>query len=87
MFTAEQIWERLRQQPFRPFRIIASEGLRFNIEHPELLHVGRRDLIIGLPDADNPAIYDDIMRVALAHVVALEDLPATKSSATNGPPG
>ena len=28
MFRAEEILNRLRQQPFRPLRIIASEGLR-----------------------------------------------------------
>ena len=86
MFSADQIRDRLRQQPFRPFRIIASEGLRFDILHPELLHVGRRDLIVGLPDAMNPAIYDDIVRVAIVHVVALEDLPAKQGQSTNGPP-
>ncbi|HKI36344.1 MAG TPA: hypothetical protein VKA46_31090 [Gemmataceae bacterium] len=86
MFTAEEIQTRLRQRPFKPLRIIASEGLRFDIEHPDLILVGRRDLTIGTPDPATPTIYDRIVRVALVHVVALEDLPVASPASTNGPP-
>ena len=87
MFTAEEIQERLRQRPFQPFRIIASEGLQFDSHHPELVLVGRRELTIGTPDPQSPTIFDRQMWVALVHVVALEDLPATQPQSTNGPPG
>jgi hypothetical protein len=86
MFTAEAIQARLREQPFRPLRIAASEGLRFDIDHPDLVFVGRRDLMIGTPDPANPNIYDRVTRLALVHVVALEDLPAAPSTSNNGPP-
>jgi hypothetical protein len=85
MFTAEQIQERLRQQPFRPVRIVVSEGLRYDIQHPDLVFVGRRDLMIGFPDSATPTVYDRVIRVALVHVVALEDLPAATPPSTNGP--
>jgi hypothetical protein len=87
MFTAEEIQARLRERPFRPLRIVASEGLRFDIEHPDLVFVGRRDLTIGTPDPTTPTIYDRVVRVALVHVAALEDLPATPAESKNGPPG
>ncbi len=86
MFTAEQIQERLRERPFKPLRIVASEGLRFDIQHPDLVFVGRRDLMIGTPDPATPTIYDRIVRVALVHVVALEELPAVSPPSKNGPP-
>jgi hypothetical protein len=85
MFTAEEIQARLRQQPFRPVRIVVSEGLHFDIYHPDMVFVGRRDLSIGTPDPASPTIYDRVTRVALVHVVALEDLTATSSPLTNGP--
>ncbi len=85
MFTAEQIQERLRQRPFQPLRIIVSEGMHFDIPHPDLVLVGRRDITIGTPDATTPTVYDKQFRVALVHVVALEDLPATPSPTNNGP--
>ncbi|HMC65325.1 MAG TPA: hypothetical protein VKI65_10335 [Gemmataceae bacterium] len=76
MYRPEDIQGRLRQKPFQPFRIIASEGLRYDIRHPDLVFVGARDLMIGSPAPDNPTIYDQVTRVALVHIVALEDLPA-----------
>jgi hypothetical protein len=80
MFRSETIQQRLREKPFRPLRIIAAEGLRYDIRHPDLVLVGERDLIIGSPSAANPSIYDQTTRVALIHVVALEDLPSPAES-------
>jgi hypothetical protein len=74
MFRAEDIQARLRQQPFRPLRIVASEGLRYDITHPDLVFVGQRDLMIGFATPDRPTVYDRVIRVALVHVVGLEDL-------------
>jgi hypothetical protein len=83
MFTAEDIQARLRAKPFRPLRIIASEGQQFDIHHPDLVFVGRRDLMIGFPSPESPTIYDRVTRLALVHVVALEDLPVP-GAAGNG---
>lgn len=79
MFSAEDIQARLREKPFRPLRLLASEGQRFDILHPDLVLVGRHDLTIGFAAPDSPTIYDKVMRVALVHVVALEDLPTPAS--------
>jgi hypothetical protein len=86
MFNPEEIQARLRERPFRPLRIVASEGLRFDMRHPDLVFVGRRDLMIGTPDPETPSLYDRITRVALVHVVALEDLPASAPTSGNGSP-
>ena len=75
MFSAEDIQARLRRQPFQPLRIIVSEGQRFDVYHPDLVFVGRRDIQVGFPGPDNPTIYDRVIRLALVHIVALEDLP------------
>jgi hypothetical protein len=83
VFSFTDVQERLREKPFRPFRIIVSEGLSFDIRHPDLVFVGRRDLMIGFPGPDNPTAYDRVTRVALVHVIALEDLP-TPASPGNG---
>lgn len=83
MYTAEQIQARLRDKPFQPLRIIASEGLRFDIYHPDLVFVGIRDIMVGSPSDANPTVYDKVTRVALVHVVGLEDLPF-KTASSNG---
>jgi hypothetical protein len=84
VFSAEDIQARLRERRFRPLRIVAGEGLRFDIYHPDLVFVGRRDLMIGFPGPDNPTVYDRVTRVALVHIVALEELPAPTPPPGNG---
>ncbi len=80
MYSAQDIQTRLRKKPFQPLRIIVSEGLRYDIHHPDLVLVGMRDLTIGFPAKENPGVYDQMTRVALVHVVALEDLPVSQST-------
>jgi len=59
---------------------------------PAFSHLSRPRIIaicahsIGTPDPATPTIYDRIVRVALVHVVALEDLPVASPASTNGPP-
>ena len=83
MFTPQMIQGRLQVRPFVPLRIIASEGQQFDITHPDLVLVGLRDLTIGFASQESPTIYDRMTRVALVHVVALEDLPVAGSK-SNG---
>lgn len=75
MFRPDDIQSRLRERPFRPFRLIVSKGLRLDVYHPDLVLVGQRDLTIGYPSPDNPRLYDRLLRVALVHIVGIEDLP------------
>jgi hypothetical protein len=75
MFRAEDIQARLQQRPFRPFRIIASEGQQFEIREADLVLVGWHDVMIGFPDSSYPTIYDRVTRLAWVNVVSMEDLP------------
>ena len=76
MLRPEDIQQRLRQQPFQPFRIICTEGLRYEIQHPDLVLIGARSLTIGFATETRPGIYDRIIPVALIHVVAIEEIPS-----------
>lgn len=80
MFRPDELQTRLREQPFQPFRLIASEGLRYDIYHPDLLMVGQRDVTLGFPSDSNPRIYNRVIRIALIHLVGLEDLPIASNS-------
>jgi hypothetical protein len=82
MFNPDDIQARLRQSPFLPVRIIISTGQTFDIYHPDLVLVGRRDMIIGKASTKNPTQYEQTTRVPLMHITALEDLP-TRSSASD----
>ena len=39
----------LRRQPFAPFRLHLTNGSSYEVRHPELVMVGRRDVILGIP--------------------------------------
>ncbi len=81
MFKPEFINERVKAQPFRPLRIIASEGLQYDIYHPDLIMVGERDITIGLSRRQG-TIYDRQIRVALIHIVAIEEIPPAPATDT-----
>jgi hypothetical protein len=75
MFRSGDLLAKLRKNPFRPIRIVASQGLRYDINHPDLVLVGNHDVTIGHADPAKPGVYDQLTQVALVHVVALEKLP------------
>jgi hypothetical protein len=82
MFSPDDIQRRLRQSPFLPVRIIISSGQTFDIFHPDLVLVGRRDVTIGMASRENPAQYEQATRVPIMHITALEDL-STPSASSN----
>ncbi len=85
MYRSEDIQARLRERPFRPLRFVVSEGLRYDIYHPDLVFVGRHDLMIGFASPESPTVYDRVIRVALVHLVGIEDLPVPATPpTTNG---
>jgi hypothetical protein len=77
IFTPEDIQSRLRERPFAGVRIVTTTGQEYDIRHPDLVLVARRFLIVGTPSPDNPALADQVTRVALVHVAELRDLPNT----------
>lgn len=84
MFSPEQIAARVRQQPFTPLRIVTSAGQAFDIYHPDLIMVGSREVVVGRSSAKSPTLYDQLTRLAIMHITALEDLPASAPPKGNG---
>ena len=74
MFTASDFKARLRERPFRPFRVLTSDGVGYEVVHPELLFVAERWLTIGTPSKRDPSICRDAVRISRLHVTAIEDL-------------
>jgi len=73
------ILQALRKRPFKPFRIQVSDGSTYDVRHPELVMVGKGEVIIGIPaNGDADPIYDRAETVSLGHVVKLLPAPAPK---------
>lgn len=81
--TRADMLSRARQKPFRPFRLIVSEGGVYDVRHPEWIMVGRDSVVIG--QAKDPAqdFYDSTVMVDLIHVVRMEPLEASASVGGN----
>lgn len=80
MYRWETVRARFSERPYRPVRVVTSEGQRFDVCQPGMVLVTERDLLIGLPSR-KPGIYSHLARVEISQIVALEDLPVT------APPG
>jgi hypothetical protein len=65
----------LRKKPFEPFRIVTSDGTRYDIRHPNLVRVTLTDAILGFPDPAGSGAWSRFDIVGLDHVDRLEQLP------------
>ncbi|HEV3236166.1 MAG TPA: hypothetical protein VGZ25_04220 [Gemmataceae bacterium] len=62
-----------------------TTGQIYDIHRPDLVLVGRRDVSIGITKhPEGGPIYDQLTRVALAHITELQDLPHTVTPGGNG---
>lgn len=84
MYTADDIYSRIKTQPFVPVRIATSDGQSFDVHHPDLVMVGRRFVLVGTANAESPAHADLVTRIAMIHVTALEDVPAASKHGGSG---
>lgn len=74
--TPQGILDYLKAQPFRPFRIQMNSGRAFDIRHPEMVRLGRRDMLIFTFVSDLPDVYDRWENVSLLLIESLAPLEA-----------
>jgi len=77
--------DRIKAQPFRPFRIVTSDGEAHEVRHPELAHLGsdQRGRVLYLfepkpEDADEVKVPPKTIN--LTHVTTLEPVESEASS-------
>lgn len=78
--TVQAFRERLRQRPFRPFRIIMSSGESYEVRHPEVAFLTRTDLLIGVGDTDE-GVPAEFRICSLQHIATVEPLSAAAETA------
>jgi hypothetical protein len=84
MITSQDFRARTTQTPFEPFRIVTSAGQEYDILHPDLVLIGTRWVIVGMPSNKNPHFAEQETKISLLHVTALENLPAQSKLKKNG---
>jgi hypothetical protein len=80
--SPQEVLNYLHAQPFRPFRIGMNSGSTFDIRHPEMVRVGRRDVLIFSFVSDHPNVYERWENLALLLIESLAPLetPVAASS-------
>jgi hypothetical protein len=61
-----------QRKPFRPFRIVTSDGTVYEVRHPDLVMIGLSSVVIGYPSEQDPHSYERADIVSLRHIIRLE---------------
>lgn len=85
MFTADDIRDRTRRQPFLPFRIVTSTGQTYDILHADMAMAAGNRLIVGIPKVSGA--LDRFTEIAIFHITELQDMHVPTPPGTNGPAG
>jgi hypothetical protein len=74
--TSQEVLNFVQAKPFRPFQIRMNSGRTFDIRHPEMVRVGKRDVLIFTFVSDSPDVYDKWQNVSLVLIESLAPLDA-----------
>jgi hypothetical protein len=78
--SPERIREHLRRTPFQPFRIWLSDGSSYEVRHPELALVTRREVVIAVRTAEAELPESSVFCDPL-HVTRIELIDGTATTA------
>ena len=78
--TSDTLFSRIREKPFKSFRLNTSDGKHYDVTHPEMIYVGKSRIVVALYQAgenpDEEAAERDVV-ISPLHVASLEDLPTS----------
>jgi hypothetical protein len=71
--TTESFRTLLKQQPFRPFRLVMSSGESYEVRHPEMALLLKNDILVGTDVADD-GMPAEFRICPLFHVATVEPM-------------
>ena len=80
MMTPASINTYAKAQPFRPFRIQMASGKTFDVRHPEMVKVGRTNLIVFSFVSDQPDVFDEWQSISLMLMESISHLDSPVSA-------
>ena len=69
----EDIRQRFRKQPFQPIRLFLSDGAQYDVRHPDIIIVGRTEVVIGLTGG-NGDLPERFASIDPLHIVRIEPI-------------
>ena len=79
MLRPQDIQQQLRKRPFESFRIHLTDGTTYEVRHPDMVIVGDRFIVVGVPRSPDGSVADRVETAALIHVVRLEPISTAAS--------
>jgi len=67
------ITAQIRKRPFQPVRVFISDGKSYDIRHPEMMMVGRTEVVIGLTSRGQK-VFDRLAYCDPVHIVRIEPI-------------
>lgn len=75
--SPNDLWRAIYAKPFRPFRIVMTDGRTYDVTHPEFLAVSVRTSRLSLPsDSDQP---DEDIKLDNLHITQVIPLSIAQS--------
>jgi hypothetical protein len=86
IYRSRDILERVKAQPFVPFRIHTTSRRIHEIRHPELAMVSPSFVFIGIPrpNYQETGVIDNFVQVALMHISEIEPVGESSPPQTGG---
>jgi len=67
----------VKAQPFRPFRIETARGRSFEVRHPEMVYVGKTDVVVFTYTRNDADAHDKWETVLLEQIESIAHLKRT----------
>jgi len=80
MITAESLRDRIREHPFRPFRVTLSGGRYFDVPNHDVALVKKNTIEIGI-NLNARSWAQKYIECAILHITSVEDMPEKKKKA------
>jgi hypothetical protein len=80
VITPGTMMEYVKARPFRPFRIHMASGGTFEVRHPEMLRIGRSDMVLFSPSIENADVYDHWNTLSMMLVALVSHLDSPVAS-------
>ncbi len=71
--TLQTFRELLAQRPFKPFKLVMSSGLAYEVRRPEMAFLTRNDLVVGINETKG-GVPAEFRICSLLHVATVEPL-------------
>jgi hypothetical protein len=76
--TLQTFRDLMAHRPFKPFRLVMSNGQTYEVRHPEMAMLTRTDILVGVGEVDE-GVPAEFRICSLLHVTSVEPVSTAAS--------